>query len=95
MNPLILVILILTKNHNRSHNILKQRFLGRAYAIAHNYPNFRRFLRSASLSPTFYYHLFLIIDSGMNADFLSESGCPGFEDVQDVIALIAHLFVGG
>jgi hypothetical protein len=28
----------------------------------------------------------------MNADFLSESGCPGFEDVQDVIA---HLFVGG
>jgi hypothetical protein len=33
-----------------------------------------------------------MIDSGMNADFLSESGCPGFEDVQDVIA---HLFVGG
>ena len=30
--------------------------------------------------------------SSMNADFLSESGCPGFEDVQDVIA---HLFIGG
>jgi hypothetical protein len=28
----------------------------------------------------------------MNADFLSESGCPGFEDVQDVIV---WLFVGG
>jgi len=39
-----------------------------------------------------HYRLFLIIDSGMNTDFLSESGCPGFEDVQDVIA---HLFVGG
>ena len=52
----------------------------------------QRFLGRASLSPTFYHHLLLIIDSGMNADFLSESGCPGFEDVQDVIA---HLFVGG
>jgi len=61
--------------------------------IAHNHPNFKRTAcSSATLTPTFYYHLLLIIDSGMNADFLSESGCPGFEDVQD---LIAHLFVGG
>jgi hypothetical protein len=35
--------------------------------------------------------MFLEIDSGSLSLFLSESGCPGLEDFQDVVSELYHL----
>jgi hypothetical protein len=47
VNPLILVILILTKNHNRSHNIPKQRTACSSASLSHTTPILNELLAAA------------------------------------------------